>query len=64
MSPRGGTRHGAGKPLSRDGPYIRRSILLPRHLWDFLKSIGDGNVSAGARKAINTIWTKSTKRAK
>ena len=52
----GGTRPGAGrKPLMVDEPTIEGTISLPASLDVKAKRLGDGNRSAGIRKALESL---------
>ena len=59
MSPRGGKREGAGKPAQFEKPMKRKEVMLPDEAIKFFTALGNGNFSAGIRKA----WRSLTKRA-
>lgn len=51
----GGPRRGAGRKTIGDVPMIRTNIMLDRETISKAHGLGDGNVSAGVRKALTRI---------
>ena len=49
---RGGPREGAGRPRQEAGTQNRANIMLSDRLKEKAKSIGEGNISDGIRKAL------------
>lgn len=47
-------RDGGRNPIG-DEPMKRRQIQIPNALWEKARSLGDGNASAGIRKALESI---------
>lgn len=45
----GGQRQGAGRPATG---VSRRNIMIEDELWALAQKLGDGNASAGIRKAL------------
>lgn len=59
MPNHGGKRKGAGKPAQFEKPMKRKEVMLPDEAIKFFTALGNGNFSAGVRKA----WRSLTKRA-
>lgn len=54
---------GAGrKPLSDREPTGRHAVTMPDSYWEASRDLGDGNVSAGIRKALEAHINKSRTR--
>lgn len=51
-----------GKPAFFDVPMKRHNVMLDAETVAELLSLGDGNLSAGIRKAVEIIQGKPTKR--
>jgi hypothetical protein len=49
----GGARSGAGRPKLADGPTIEATVSLPQAQDAKAKRLGDGNRSAGVRRALD-----------
>lgn len=58
MPNHGGKRKGAGKPAQFEKPMKRKEVMLPDEASKFFTALGNGNFSAGVRKA----WRSLTKR--
>ena len=59
MPNHGGKRKGAGKPAQFEKPMKRKQVMLPDEAIKFFTALGNGNFSAGVRKA----WRSLTQRA-
>lgn len=55
MSPKGGKREGAGKPALYGQRMVRAEILIPKEAKAFFLALGEGNLSAGIRKAWRSL---------
>ncbi len=55
MTPKGGTREGAGKPSLFGKPMKRINVMLDQKTIAILKALGNGNLSEGIRKAAALI---------
>lgn len=51
---RGGPREGAGRPRQEEGTQKRTNITISDRLKQKAKNIGDGNISNGIRKALES----------
>lgn len=51
----GGQRDGAGRPRIEKSKQTRRNITLSNRLVEKAKKIGDGNISEGIRRALETF---------
>lgn len=49
----GGYRENAGRPLAYKTPMTRNTVTLPEPLVDFLRQLGNGNLSLGIRELAN-----------
>ena len=52
---KGGRRAGAGKPALYGKRMVRAEILIPQEAKEFFISLGQGNLSAGVRKAWRSL---------
>lgn len=51
----GGARKGAGPPTKFDLPMVRHNVMLDEHTVAKARELGDGNLSAGIRIAVQQI---------
>lgn len=49
-------------PLNRDTE--GHVVYMPREYWSYLERVGDGNMSAGARKVVEAAMAQDGKRTK
>jgi hypothetical protein len=56
---RGGARDGAGRPRMEKGTQSRRNITLSDRLAKKAKRIGNGNISEGIRRALETYISQN-----
>jgi len=50
----GGSRLGAGRKPIGNEPMVQRTVTLPPDTITTLEGLGDGNLSAGIRRLVNT----------
>lgn len=58
MPNHGGKRKGAGKPAQFEKPMKRKQVMLPDEAIKFFTALGNGNFSAGVRKAWRKGWNQ------
>ncbi len=58
----GGKRKGAGKPAQFDKPMNRKEVMLPDKAIEFFLALGNGNLSAGIRKAWQILEEQTKQR--
>jgi len=56
----GGRRPGAGRKPSEKGRMRKVAITLPDADVDYLRAVGEGNISSGVRRLIREISVLST----
>ncbi len=56
----GGRRNGAGRPLIKDKPKRRHNVTLDEKVTEYLRKIGNGNLSAGIEIAAEFHKTHSS----